>query len=96
MKGDKDLLDKIAEKFKEEALEYIDSEVLSGSEGEEENEKVRETIKGVVLYCIDEAKKHARSPKELQNEFETCLKEWFSTTMIISNKFLKRLVKESK
>ncbi|RLE41547.1 hypothetical protein DRJ19_03455 [Candidatus Woesearchaeota archaeon] len=94
MPEEKDIVDKIAEEFEKQALEFIESEVFAGSGNEEATEKARETVRAVVAYCIDEAKKHARTPEEFRNEFNTCTNEWFSTITIITNKFLRKTVKK--
>lgn len=95
-KRDVDIVSKIAEKFEREALEFIESEVSAAEGGEELSERARETVKGVVTFCIEEAKRHSRSPEEFQNEFRTCVNEWFSTIMLITNRFLKKAVREAR
>jgi len=94
--AEKDLVEKIAEEFEREALEYIENVVESGSGREEDTEKARETVRSVVVYCTEQAKQNARTPEEFKNEYNACIKEWFSTLMLISNKFLKKSARKAR
>jgi len=91
---EKDIVDKIAEEFEKQAMEFIESEILAGSGREEDTEKARETVKAVVSFCVEQAKANARSPEEFKTEFDACIKEWFSTLMIISNRFLRKATRK--
>ena len=93
---DKDLVDKIAEEFEREAMEFIENVLESGSGREEDTERARETVRSVVSYCVEQAKQNARSPEEFKNEYSACIKEWFSTLMLISNKFLRKSAKKAR
>jgi len=87
-------LEELAEDFKREAIEYIESELFSGTGEEEATERARETVRAFLFYCIDQAVKYAKTPEDLKKETIECLNELHSTGVIIANRILRDLIRK--
>ena len=90
----KDIVKEIADKFLASAEEFIEEELISPEGSEEESELAKKTVLYVLKYCSKKAQQYASTPEEFQEELKKCINEWYSTDMMLINRFLSKAIEE--